>query len=140
RLADDPAAQDAALRATPSRRLRPDLAVSRGLWTEPLGARAGQEELRVARAAPVADVALAPGQVLVPQQVVGELPPGATLEVRGTALEVAGTWHPTDDRAWFADPMVSAGTDGSAVGTHLAVPGTVTELTDETFVLFAVYP
>ncbi|WP_299278111.1 FtsX-like permease family protein [uncultured Georgenia sp.] len=140
RLADDPDAQDAAVRATLTRLLGPDLAVSRGLWTEPLGARAGQEELRVVLAEPVADVALAPGQVLVPEQVAGELPPGATLEVRGTALEVAGTWHPTDDRAWFADPMVAAGTDGSAVGPLLADPGTVTELTDAPFVRWTVYP
>src|SRR5690625_5919819 len=47
RLADDPDAQDAAVRATLTRLLGPDLAVSRGLWTEPLGAPAGQEELRV---------------------------------------------------------------------------------------------
>ncbi|WP_330998322.1 ABC transporter permease [Georgenia wutianyii] len=148
RLAADPATQDAAVRRTLSRLLPADgLAVSRQLWTEPVAASVGEKRVRVllaevpAGAEPDAGP-LATGEVLVPEQTAADagLTPGKRLDVAGTSLTVAGTWRAADERTWFADPVVAAGTDGSALGPLLASAETVGAAVDVPFVRWTVYP
>jgi len=144
RLGEDPAAQDAAARATLDRLLGAGtVETARTLWTEGVSAETGDGEVRVVLAsAPAGTSAPAPGEVLVPEHVAADagLAPGAELTVGGTTLTVAGTWQPADERAWFAGPLVVTGTDGSSVGPLVADEATVTEAVAAPFVRWTVYP
>ncbi|WP_324650755.1 ABC transporter permease [Georgenia sp. H159] len=147
RLAADPEAQDAAVRDTVADLLGGDaLTVSRTLWTEPVGAVAGEEDVRVVLAEvpdETADLVVegelpGPGEVLVPSG--AGLTTGTDVVVDGTVLTVSGRWQVTDERDWFSDPMVTAGADGSAVGPLLTGGAVVREVVDAPFVRWTVYP
>lgn len=147
RLAADPEAQDAGVRATLAEHLGPDaVTVTRALWTEALGADVGPERVRVVLAElPGTGWAAeggqpGPGEVLVPAQAAEDLPAGTELAVGGRTLTVAGSWEPTDERTWFADPMVAAGGDGSTVGPLLTDAATLTGAAEAPFVRWTVYP
>src|SRR5699024_8849193 len=141
RLAADPDAQDAAVRATVAALLGQQTAVSRALWTEPVSAQVAGQETRVVLAEPPADgitvagEAPGTGEVLAPAQ--AGLAPGAELNVAGTRLTVTGTWQTTDERAWFGAPLPA---DSSAVGPLLTGAATITELVDAPFVRWTGYP
>ncbi len=150
RLAEDPQAQDAAVRQAVAELGQDALTVSRTLWTEAVGAETGEEEQRVVLAeAPaeaadlVVDGALpGAGEVLVPAQTAADagLSPGTELVLDGVPLTVSGTWQAADDRTWFADPMVAAGYDGSAVGPLLTDAETITDAVSAPFARWTVYP
>lgn len=132
RLAADPEAQDAAVRATVTELLGPDTEVSRALWTEAVGAEAGQQELRVVLTERPDGVALvdgappAPGEVLVPEQTDG-LTTGSEIVLDGVTLTVSGTWRTTDERTWFTAPHAEGVvgpllTDATTVRDAVAAP------------------
>ncbi|PYF96818.1 FtsX-like permease family protein [Georgenia satyanarayanai] len=145
RLAGDPEAQDAAVRAAVSELLGPGTDVSRSLWSEAVGAAAGGQELRVVLAElPAGDgVVLADGElpgpreVLVPEQAAAEtgLTTGGEIVVDGVTLTVAGTWQPGDERAWFTGPSVE-----DAVGPLLTDAGTVRDAVSAPFARWTVQP
>ncbi|MCM3662358.1 hypothetical protein M3148_15365 [Georgenia satyanarayanai] len=145
RLADDPEAQDAAVRETVIARLGPATEVTRTLWTEAVSAEAGGQELRVVLAelragdgAVVTDGGPpGTGEVLVPEEAAAEagLRAGSELVVDGATLTVSGTWRTGDGRAWFTDPH----TEG-VVGPLLTDAATVRDAVSAPFVRWTAYP
>lgn len=164
RLAEDGAGQDAALRAVLAERFAGvDLDVTRSLRTEPATAELdtpgpgrpdAQEapQLRVVLGelpAVEGDIVVTgalpgAGEVLAPEQSMEDagLAPGSELTLRGTTLTVSGTWRAVDPeaRAWFADPTVAAGVDGTTYGPLLADAATITTTDPAPFARWTVYP
>ncbi|MEE6289156.1 FtsX-like permease family protein [Georgenia sp. MJ173] len=164
RIAEDAPAQDAALRAAVARHLGgTELDVARALRTEPASATvAGADGGAGGEAEPVqvrvvlgelpadpADITVTgdlpgAGEVLVPEQSAADsgLEPGTVLTLRDTTLTVSGTWQALDPeaRAWFADPMVAAGADGTTYGPLLTGAETITDVDPAPFVRWTIYP
>ena len=142
RLADDPEAQDAAVRETVAALLGRQADVSRALWSEAVGAEADGQELRVVLAELPDGVVVsdgerpAPGELLVPEQAAeAGLATGSELVVDDVTLTVSGTWRPGDERAWFTDPVVE-----DAAGPLLTDADTVREAVGAPFARWTVYP
>ena len=157
RLAEDGAAQDAALRAVLAQRLDGvDLDVARSLRTEPATAELGPTEPAVQVRVVLGELPAAEddivvtgelpgaGEVLVPEQSMetAGLVPGSELTLRGTTLTVSGTWRAVDPeaRVWFADPTVASGVDGATYGPLLTDAATITATDPAPFVRWTVYP
>lgn len=142
RLADDPEAQDAAVRETVAALLGRQADVSRALWSEAVGAEGNGQKLRVVLTELPDGVVVsdgerpAPGELLVPEQAAeAGLTTGSEIIVDGVTLTVSGTWRADDERAWFTDPVVE-----NALGPLLTDADTVREAPGAPFARWTVYP
>ncbi|MEE6273062.1 FtsX-like permease family protein [Georgenia sp. MJ206] len=153
RLGADPTAQAAAVEAAVGRLFAGvEVDLLRSLRSEPVAAAVTGEEVRLvlgaepdlATRATVTGTVPGDDEVLLPDSAAAELglAAGDVIDLDGAPVTVTGTWTPADadDGAWFADPTVTAGTDGTAYGPVLTTEATLVALVDAPFVRWTLHP